>query len=82
MEGSLLDYFPRPSEESTSVLICLDTYKKLESSVFNHVSLGQWELARASLRCLAISDAASVRDTARELLKVLILEASNHWLVA
>ena len=80
MEGSQIDYLSR-SPESTSVLRCRDTYKRLESSVFNAVSLGQWESARASLSCLAISDEASVRVTARELLKVLILEASNHWLV-
>lgn len=79
MEGSLTGYLPRSQEESTSVLRCRDTYKKLESLVFNSVSLGQWESARASLRCLALSNEAGVRHTARELLKVLILEASNYW---
>ena len=60
-----------------SALKCVEGTKTLESAVFNHVSLGQWEAARACLSCLA-ADAAS-RDNARELLKILTLEAATYW---
>ena len=60
-----------------SVLQCVEKTKKLESSVFNHVSLGQWEAARACLSSLA-ADPAS-RDNARELLKILVIEATAYW---
>ena len=68
-----------PGEEAASVLLCRDQHKKLESAVFNSVSLGQWESARACLRCLALSGDKKVCDSTRELLKVLILDASNYW---
>lgn len=60
-----------------SVLDFQEKTKKLESSVFNHVSLGQWEAARACLSYLA-ADPTS-RDNARELLKILVLEAATYW---
>ena len=70
---------PKFTEDSSSALRSTDTFKKLESTIFNSISLGQWELARASFKCLALSGDANVQDTARELLKILILEASNYW---
>lgn len=60
-----------------SILRCRDTDKKLESAVFNCISLGQWETARAHFRCLA--QEPSSRDNARELLKILVLESSSFW---
>ena len=60
-----------------AVLRCDDRSKTLESSVFNHVSLGQWEAAKASLSCLA-GDTVG-RDNARELLKILVLESATYW---
>ena len=68
---------PEEEEEGLGVLRCNDTGKKLESAVFNYVSLGQWEAARANFTVLA-SDPAS-RENAKELLKILILDSSNHW---
>ena len=79
MEASLSKYLPSLEEDSKAVLKCGEFYKKLESSIFNHVSLGQWEPARASFRCLALSGEPSVRDTCKELLKILILESANYW---
>lgn len=70
---------PRLLGDSNTVLRSEDTFKKLESSIFNSISLGQWELARASFRCLALSGDANSQDTARELLKILILEAPSYW---
>lgn len=64
-------------ERAESVLRCKDTSKKLESSIFNHISLGQWEAARASLAYLA-NDPES-KENAKELLKILVLEATNYW---
>ena len=60
-----------------SVLQCVENSKKLESCVFNHVSLGQWEAARACLSTLT-ADPAS-RDSARDLLKILVIEATTYW---
>lgn len=60
-----------------SPLECVERRKSLESSVFNHVSLGQWEAARACLACLA-TDPTS-RGNARDLLKILVLEAASYW---
>lgn len=81
MEDNLSDYLPKsPAEDpSTSVLRCKDTYKKLQSFAFNAISLGQWETARASFQSLALSDDPAVRNTAKELLKILVLEAANYW---
>ncbi len=79
MEEDLLNYLSTPLDPISSVLRCKDTYKKLESSIFNYVSLGQWEAARASVSCLALSDDQDTRDVAKELLKILILESSNFW---
>ena len=64
-------------DQMESALSCKDTSKKLESSIFNHISLGQWEAARASLFFLA-NDPES-RENAKELLKILVLEAANYW---
>lgn len=63
----------------TALLQCSDKVKKLESSVFNNVSLGQWEVARASLTQLAAAEDQTTRENARELLKILIVEAANYW---
>lgn len=60
------------------VLRCTNARQKLESAIFNAVSLGQWEVAQAHFTALARGDAAG-RDNARELLKLLIMEASNFW---
>lgn len=79
MDKSLSSYLPRPSQDANSVLKCGEFYKKLESFIFNSISLGQWESARASFRCLVLSDEPGVRDTCRELLKVLILDAAHFW---
>ncbi len=72
-------HLPRLIEDPNVVLRSGDTFKKLESSIFNSISLGQWELARASFRCLTLSGDANSQDTARELLKILILEAPTYW---
>jgi len=64
---------------TTNALRCSDLHKKLESTIFNSVSLGQWESARACLRCIAQSGDRKDCDSTRELLKVLILDASNYW---
>lgn len=80
MEEGLSRYLPhRRLEETNSVLRCGETYKKLESSIFNSISLGQWESARASFKCLSLSEDTTSIDTSRELLKILILEAANFW---
>ena len=79
MAGSPVDVFLGDLRGSKSVLWCQDTHEKLESCVFNSISLGQWELAGANLRSLSLSGEASIRDAARDLLKVLILESPNHW---
>ena len=63
--------------EGARILRCRDLARKLESSVFNSVSLGEWEAARASLACLA-ADPAS-RENAKELLKILVVEPANFW---
>ena len=60
-----------------SVLQSVEKTKKLESSVFNHVSLGQWEAARACLSSLAAEPDS--RDNARQLLKILVTEATTYW---
>lgn len=67
-----------------SILCCSDTQQKLESAVFNAVSLGQWEVARGLLAELARRSSNYSRDhddgeNARELLKLLIMESSNSW---
>ena len=60
-----------------TVLRCDERRKTLESSVFNHVSLGQWEAARACLSSLS-ADVAG-RENTRELLKILVLESATYW---
>ena len=75
------DYLPRSPDAPSSVLRCDDTFKKLESTIFNSISLGQWELARASFRSLALSGDANTQDNAKELLKILVMEAPNYWCV-
>lgn len=60
------------------ILRCRNTRQRLESAIFNAVSLGQWEVAQAFFAALARDDTAG-RDNARELLKLLIMEASNFW---
>ena len=60
-----------------TVLRCDERRKTLESSIFNHVSLGQWEAARACLSSLS-ADAAGW-ENARELLKILVLESATYW---
>ena len=72
-------YLPKLVDDSNCVLRSGDTFKKLESSIFNSVSLGQWELARASFKCLAQSGDTNAQDTAKELLKILIVEAPTYW---
>ena len=67
--------------ETTGALRCSDLHRKLESTIFNSVSLGQWESARACLRSIAQSGDSKVCESTRELLKVLILDASNYWYV-
>lgn len=67
----------RQGEEGESILQCRDTNKKLESAIFNNVSLGQWEAARAHFAYLAREP--SSRENAKELLKILILEPVNFW---
>jgi hypothetical protein len=67
-----------------SILCSSNTQQKLESAVFNAVSLGQWEVARGILAELARTRPNHSRDhdggeNARELLKLLIMEASNSW---
>ena len=69
-----------------SILCSSNTQQKLESAVFNAVSLGQWEVARGILAELARTRPNHSRDhdggeNARELLKLLIMEASNSWSV-
>ena len=63
--------------EGSGILRSRDSARKLESSIFNSVSLGEWEAARASFACLA-ADPAS-RDNAKELLKILVIESANFW---
>lgn len=60
------------------ILRCNNTRQRLESAIFNAVSLGQWELAQALFTTLAREDATG-RENARELLKLLIMETSNFW---
>lgn len=60
------------------VLRCTNSRQRLESAIFNAVSLGQWEVAQAFFTALAREDATG-RENARELLKLLIMEASNFW---
>jgi len=80
MDSNLSAYLPGGAGGG-SVLKCGEIHKKHESSIFNSVSLGQWESARASFKCLSLSQDASVRDNAKELLKILILEAAKFWCV-
>lgn len=56
-----------------------DEIKKLESSIFNHISLGQWEAAKACVDQLAVSSDPATRVNARDLLKLLIVDAANYW---
>jgi hypothetical protein len=81
MDESLSTYLPGIAADSGSVLRSRNTQQKLESSIFNSVSLGQWETARASFQCLSVSQEAGVRDNAKELLKILLLDAAKFWLV-
>ncbi len=75
----LTETLPALQLPGKSVLICGDEIKKLESSVFNHVSLGQWEAARACVNQLAVVEDRATRENTRELLKILIVEAANYW---
>ena len=81
MDEGLSTYLPRGARDSAPVLRCGDTQQKYESFIFNSVSLGQWETARASFQCLSLSQDPGARDNAKELLKILILEAAKFWLV-
>ena len=74
------------TEGRRSVLHCSDTPQKLESAIFNAVSLGQWELSRALFsqlagQCREGGEGGGREDSARELLKLLIMEASSFWSV-
>lgn len=80
MDESLSTYLPRFAASASTVLRCGEVQQKHESFIFNSVSLGQWESARASFRCLALCEEAGVRENAKELLKILILEAAKFWL--
>lgn len=77
MESSSKDPFTQEKEEKSSTLRCADTHKKLESAIFNSISLGQWEAARAYLSSLAGRPGS--RLGTRELLKVLILDSASFW---
>ena len=63
--------------EGGGILRCRDLARKLESSIFNSVSLGEWEAARASFACLAADPASG--ENAKELLKILVVESANFW---
>lgn len=76
---ALSEYVSVPDLNPESVLRCRDAVKKLESALFNHISLGQWEAARASIDRLAAAEDPNTRENARELLKILIVEAANYW---
>ncbi len=62
-----------------SVLNGGDEIKKLESSIFNHISLGQWEAAKTYLNQLAVAEDLATRVNVRDLLKLLIVDAANYW---
>ena len=72
---------PRTLPAQKSVLHCTNTTQKLESAIFNALSLGQWEIAQAHFAALSRGDSAT-RENAREMLKLLIMEASNFWSVS
>ena len=70
------------SRTERAVLRCSSARQRLESAVFNAVSLGQWEVAGALFAELAGGHAGSGghsegRENARELLKLIIMESSN-----
>ena len=54
-----------------------DRIKKYESLLLNAICVGQWEIARALIRSLF--EEKVTRDETGELLKVLILEATEFW---
>ena len=60
-----------------NILVDSDRIKKYETLLLNAICVGQWEIARALIRILYEEKPA--RDETGELLKVLILEASNFW---
>lgn len=70
---------PWPPAVKKDVLRCTNTSQKLESAIFNAISLGQWETAQAHFATLARWDGGRSRENAKELLKLLIMEASNFW---
>lgn len=76
---ALSEYVQVSDLDSDSVLRCRDSVKQLESALFNHITLGQWEAARASIDRLAAAEDPNTRDNARELLKILIVESANYW---
>ena len=77
MESGLKDPFIEEEEGKSSTLRCADTHKKLESAIFNSISLGQWEAARAYLSSLAGRPGS--RLGTRELFKILILDSASFW---
>lgn len=60
-----------------NVLVDNDRIKKYESLLLNAICVGQWEIARALIRTLFEEETS--RDEIGELLKVLILEATEFW---
>jgi len=77
MESGSENPFTEEEEGKSSNLRCADTHKKLESAIFNSISLGQWEAARAHLSSLAGRPGS--RLGTRELLKILILDSASFW---
>ena len=60
-----------------NVIVDKDRIKKCESLLLNAICVGQWEIARALIRTLF--EEKATRDETGELLKVLILEATEFW---
>lgn len=60
-----------------NVIVDNDRIKKYESLLLNAICVGQWEIARALIRILF--EEKATRDETGELLKVLILEATEFW---
>lgn len=78
-ELTLSQYIPASDICHGSVLTSGDYSKKLESVLFNHVALGQWEAGGATITSLAGSEEPDTRSNVRELLKILIIEAASYW---
>ena len=69
----------RQESVAVNVLRCTKTAQKLESAAFNAVSLGQWESAQAYFNTMVRGEEGASRENAKELLKLLIMEASSFW---